>query len=135
MVVRVRDDNGFYYVPLKSWPIKITLNNDQIQLAIMRNASPHHRRTTAKLNGFLDVAGGIGDSWVTPQTSSSISYVQTKAAFIGPMNRSPRCKIRSVAYLTPCQTCWFVFWCHKGTFYKPPGSVPSSLQPNPYDPR
>ena len=52
--------------------------------------------------------GSIGGSiWLPPNTSFSISHMQKKAAFIGPMNLSPWCKIPSVAYLTPCQTCCF----------------------------
>ena len=38
-------------------------------LAIMRNASPHHHRTTAKWNGFLDVAGSF---WLPPHMRSSV---------------------------------------------------------------
>ena len=40
MVVKVRDVNGVRDVPLIPWPIKITLNSDQIQLAIIRT-HPH----------------------------------------------------------------------------------------------
>ena len=127
MLVKVKDDNGFQDVPLTSWPIKIALNSDQIQLAIMRNASPHHHRPTAEWNGFLDVAGGI---WLPPH-SSSISEVQKKAAFIQPMNLPPQFKNPSMAYLTSCQTCCCVCWFQKERFDRPPGSVPNSLQPIP----
>ena len=58
-VVKVRDDNGFHGVPLISWTIKIAMNSDQIQTAIMRDAFLHHKRTTAKWNDFQDVAAGI----------------------------------------------------------------------------
>ena len=65
-----------------------------------------------------------------PQTNSSASHVQKKAALIGPVKSSPRCRIPSVAYLTPCRTFCFVLCCPKKCkFDRPPGSVPSSLQP------
>ena len=107
-------DNGFQDVPLISWPITITVNSDQIQLAIIQNVSPHHHRTIAKWNGFLDAASDTGGIWLPLYLSSSISHVQKKAAVNGPNNLSPRCKIQSVAYLVPCQTCCFVCWCQKG---------------------
>ena len=39
MVVKVRDDNAFQDVSLISRPIKIALNSEQIQLALIRNAT------------------------------------------------------------------------------------------------
>ena len=41
VVLKMRDDNGFQDVPLTSWPIKIALNSDQINLATMQTTSPH----------------------------------------------------------------------------------------------
>ena len=128
MVVKVKDDNGFQDVPLIPWPIKIALNSVQIQLAIKRNASPFPDRTSPKWYCFLGVAGGIDGIRLLPHMGSFINHVQKKVAFIAPMNLFSRCKIPSVAYLTPCKMCCFVCWCQKGTIDRP-GSVPSCLQP------
>ena len=125
MVVKVMDDTGFQNVPLISWPIKIALNSDQIQLAIMQNASPHHHRTTASWNGFLDMAALC----YLHTNNSFISHVQKKTAFIRSVNLSPQRKIPSVVFLTPSQMCRFVCWCQKRTSDRPPGSVASSPQP------
>ena len=69
MVIEVREDNSFLDVLLISWRIMTALNSDQIQLAFMRNASSPHHRTTAKWNGFLNVAGSIDVIWLYLYTS------------------------------------------------------------------
>ena len=107
--VKVRDDNGFQV------PIKIALNSD-LQTCATHPHSPQPHRTTAKLPVLLDVAGGISGIWLPPLTSSSISHLQKEADFIGPMNISPRCKISSVAYLTPFRTRCFLCLYQKGMF-------------------
>ena len=61
--------------------------------------------------------------------ASTHEFFHQNVAFIRSMNLSPQCKIPSAGYLTPCQTCYFVCWCQKGTFDRAPGSVLSSLQP------
>ena len=120
MVVTVIDNISFQDLPLISWPVKI-----------MRNASPHHAKcipTPSQNHRQMEWFPGCCWHHRLHLVASTHEFFHQNVAFIRPMNLSPQCKIPSVSYLTPCQTCYFVCWCQKGTFNRPPGSVPISLQ-------
>ena len=111
-------------------PFNIFAHSDFLeQLAIMRNGSPHYQRTTAKWNGFLDVAGGTDTIWLFHQSYAEESGFHRTSESLFAIKYS----IYDVH--DTIQTCCFLSWGQKGTLDRPPGSIPSSLQPIPSCPR